>query len=318
MKKAVFLNYAKVDYDNKLDCNKLNKAAEITLFEKSAPEEICKNAEGCHILITKELPMGKEIIKNLPSTVELICEAGTGYNNIDIEAATKKNITVCNIPAYSSRAVAQLTFTFILSLSSSLTAQQNLLTEKRYDNFTKYMTLNHSEVAGKTLGVIGAGKIAGEVIKTAVFFGMKVLVYSRTPKVFQEENVSFVSLTELLTNSDFVTIHCPLNEDTRYLIDQEKLALMKPSAYLINTSRGAIIKEKDLVEALKNRVIAGAALDVLEQEPGTPDNPLFQLSNCILTPHIGWQCIETRQRLIDMLADNIQAFLEGKPINKVN
>ena len=318
MKKAVFLNYAKVDYDNKLDCNKLNKAAEITLFEKSAPEEICKKAEGSHILITKELPMGKEINKNLPSTVELICEAGTGYNNIDIEAATKKNITVCNIPAYSSRAVAQLTFTFILSLSSSLTAQQNLLTEKRYDNFTKYMALNHSEVAGKTLGVIGAGKIAGEVIKTAVFFGMKVLVYSRTPKVFQEENVSFVSLTELLTNSDFVTIHCPLNEDTRYLIDQEKLALMKPSAYLINTSRGAIIKEKDLVEVLKNRVIAGAALDVLEQEPGTPDNPLFQLSNCILTPHIGWQCIETRQRLIDMLADNIQAFLEGKPINKVN
>ncbi len=318
MKKAVFLNYEKVDYDRKLDFNKLNKVAEITFYEKSAPEEICKKAEGGHILITKELPMGKEIIENLPSTVELICEAGTGYNNIDIEAAKKKNIAVCNIPAYSSRAVAQLTFTFILSLSSSLTTQQNLLKEKRYDNFTKYMTLNHSEVTGKTLGVIGAGKIAGEVIKTAVFFGMKVLVYSRTPKDFQEENVSFVSLTELLTDSDFVTIHCPLNEDTRYLIDQEKLALMKPSAYLINTSRGAIIKEKDLVAALKNRVIAGAALDVLEQEPGTPDNPLFQLSNCILTPHIGWQCIETRQRLIDMLADNIQAFLEGKPVNQVN
>lgn len=318
MKKAVFLNYVKVNYDNKLDFIKLNKTAEITLHEKSAPEEISKNAEGNHILITKELPMGKEIIDKLPSTVELICEAGTGYNNIDIEAAKKRNITVCNIPAYSSRAVAQLTFTFILSLSSSLTTQQNMLKENRYDNFTKHMSLNHNEVAGKTLGVIGAGKIAAEVIKAAVFFGMKVLVYSRTPKDFQEENVSFVSLKELLTDSDFVTIHCPLNEDTKHLIDREKLALMKPSAYLINTSRGAIIKEEDLVEALKNRVIAGAALDVLEQEPGTPDNPLFKLSNCILTPHIGWQCIETRQRLIDMLADNIQAFLEGKPTNQVN
>lgn len=317
MKKAVFLNYAKIDFDNRLSFEKLKELVEVIFFEKSAPEEIGKRAEGSQILITKELPMGKEVIESLPSSVEMICEAGTGYNNIDREAAKKRNIVVCNIPTYSSRAVAQLTFAFILSLSSSLTTQQNMLRENNYENFTKNLTLNHREVEGKTIGVIGAGKIAAEVIRTALFFNMKVLVYSRTPKDFHDNNVHFVSLKELLSDSDFVTIHCPLNEDTKYLIDQEKIALMKSTAYLINTARGAIVKERDLVAALTNGTIAGAALDVLEKEPGTPDNPLFQLHNCILTPHIGWQGYETRQRLIDMLADNIQSYLKGRPINQV-
>lgn len=318
MKKAVFLNYAKINYDNKLNSEKLAQTAEVCFYEKSSPEEILKRAEGRHILITKELPMGRELIERLPSCVELICEAGTGYNNIDTKAAREKNITVCNIPSYSSGAVAQLAFTFILSLSSSLVKQQNRIREKKFDNFTEYLKADHFELENKTLGVIGAGKIAMEVIRKARAFDMKVLVYSRTYKDFGDENIQFTALDKLLGDSDFVTLHCPLTEETRHLIHKEKLALMKPSAYLINTSRGALIKEEDLVEALAGGKLAGAALDVLEQEPASPDNPLFTLENCILTPHIGWQCVETRQRLLNMLADNMEAYLLGTPINKVN
>lgn len=318
MKNAVFLNSSKVDFDGKLNFNALKKEANITLYGKTQKEDILTRVEGQNIVITKEIPMGRELIERLPSSVELICEAGTGYNNIDIKAAREKNITVCNIPSYSSDAVSQLVLAFILSLSSSLTVQQTMIREKKLDNFSSYLQVKHFEVSGKTLGVIGAGKIALEVIKRARAFNMNVLVYSRTVKDLKDENIQFVSLEKLLTDSDFVTIHCPLTEETRYLIQKEKLALMKPSAYLINTARGAIIKEADLVEALRAGVIAGAALDVLEQEPATADNPLFSLPNCILTPHIGWQCLETRQRLLNMLADNIHDFLTGNVQNCVN
>lgn len=318
MKNAVFLNSSKVDFDGKLNFNALKKEANITLYEKTEKEDILTRVEGQNIVITKEIPMGRELIERLPSSVELICEAGTGYNNIDIKAAREKNITVCNIPSYSSDAVSQLVLAFILSLSSSLTVQQTMIREKKLDNFSSHLQVNHFEVSGKTLGVIGAGKIALEVIKRARAFNMNVLIYSRTVKDLKDENIQFVSLGKLLTDSDFVTIHCPLTEETRYLIRKEKLALMKPSAYLINTARGAIIKEADLVEALRAGVIAGAALDVLEQEPATVDNPLLSLPNCILTPHIGWQCLETRQRLLQMLADNIHGFLTGNVQNCVN
>lgn len=318
MKNAVFLNASKVNFDGRLDLGSLEEEVKLTLYEKTEPEDMLSRIKDQQIVITKEIPMGRELIEKLPSCVELICEAGTGYNNIDIEAAKERNIAVCNIPSYSSNAVAQLTFTFILSLCSSLSSQQTMIREKNFDNFTKHLQVNHFEVSGKTLGVIGAGKIAGEVIKKARAFDMKVLVYSRTRKNFEDEDIRFVSLEELLKYSDFVTIHCPLTEETKYLLDKEKLSLMKSSACLINTSRGAIIKEEDLAEALKNNVIAGAALDVLEKEPAALDNPLFSLSNCILTPHIGWQCLETRQRLIDMLADNIHSYLSGKSLNRVN
>lgn len=318
MKNAVFLNFSKVDFDQKLNLDNLKKEVNLTLYEKTDPEDMLSRIEGQQIVITKEIPLGRELIEKLPSCVELICEAGTGYNNIDVKAAGERNITVCNIPSYSAGAVAQLTFSFILAFCSDLSKQQAMIREKNFDNFTKHLQVNHFEAGGKTLGVIGAGKIAGEVIKRARAFDMKVLVYSRTRKEFMDENIRFATLEELLTDSDFVTIHCPLTEETRYLLDKEKLALMKPEAYLINTSRGAIIKEEDLAEALRNKKIAGAALDVLEKEPASLDNPLFSLDNCILTPHIGWQCLETRQRLFDMLTENIHAYLLEKPVNQVN
>jgi Lactate dehydrogenase and related dehydrogenases len=318
MKNAVFLNYEKVDFDNKLDFSSLIHVANITKYNTSSNEEILERVKGQNIIITKEIHLGRELIMQFPHSVELICEAGTGYNNIDIDSAKEKNIAVCNVPDYSSDAVAQLAITFILSLSSSLTQQQNMLKDKNFDNFTKCLQLSHAEVKNKTLGVIGAGNIAQKVIKIARSFGMKLLVYSRTPKSWGDSKIQSVSLEELLKESDFVTIHCPLTTDTRYLINNDKLKLMKPSAFIINTARGAIINETDLIEALQNKKIAGAALDVQEPEPPNLNNPLFSMKNVILTPHIGWKCIESRQRLINLLADNIQSYIGGIPINIVN
>lgn len=317
MYNTVFLNSKKVDFDNKLDFMPLSQITKLTKYDESKEEEIIDRVKDQNIVITKEIPIGKDLISKFPSSVKLICEAGTGYNNIDIDAAKAKNITVCNIPGYSGEAVAQLAITFILNLTSSMAIQQNMVHDKNYDNFTKHLLVPHMELLNKTLGVIGSGSIGNHVIKIARSLGMKVLVHSRTEKSFEDKNIRFASLDTLLKESDFVSIHCPLTPATKHLINKEKLQLMKPSSFIINTSRGAIIKEDDLIEALQNKVIAGAGLDVQEQEPPALDNPLLTMNNVILTPHIGWKCIESRQRLIGLLADNIKAFADEKPINVV-
>lgn len=318
MKNTVFLNCAKLDFDNKLNLLPLINLTNFTKYNESNNMEILERVKDQNIVITKELPIGRDLITQFPSSVKLICEAGTGYNNIDIVAAREKNITVCNIPGYSTEAVAQLAITFILNLISSLVPQQIMLKQNNFDNFTKHLQLPHFEIQNKTLGVIGAGTIGQKVMKTARILGMNVLVYSRTPKQWNDCNIKNTSLKELLKQSDFVSIHCPLTTDTKYLIDKEKLEMMKPSAFIINTSRGPIIKETDLIEALQKKVIAGAGLDVQDPEPPKLDNPLFSMPNVILTPHIGWKCFESRQRLIDILAENIASFIQGKPINVVN
>ena len=316
--KAVFLNSAKLDFDQKLDFSPVCRVAETTVYEASSGTEITNRVKGHDIVITKELPLGRELIEKFPPSVRLICEAGTGYDNIDTAAAREKDITVCNVPGYSTEAVAQLTVTFILTFCSSLVKQQIMLYQKNHDNFTRYLQVPHFEVQNKTLGVIGAGAIGQHVIKTALVLGMNVLVYSRTPRQWDHAKAVNAGLEELLQKSDFVTIHCPLTEATRHLINSEKMGLMKPSAFLINTARGAIIKETDLISALQNKQIAGVALDVQDPEPPHPDSPLYSLENVILTPHIGWKTIESRQRLITLLADNITAFGEGNPINTVS
>lgn len=317
MLNTVFLNSQKVDFDKKLNFESITQITNLTNYDTSTDEEILERVKDQNIVITKELPIGRDLIAQFSSSVKLICEAGTGYNNIDLVAAKEKNITVCNVPGYSSEAVAQLAITFILSLSSSMIVQQNMLKQKNFDNFTKYLNVPHVEVLGKTLGLIGSGGIGGQVIKIARSLGMNILVYSRTPKKWEDPNIQSVTLEELLKRSDFVSIHCPLSPQTKHLINRETLKLMKPSAFIINTSRGSIIKETDLIEALQNKTIAGAALDVQDPEPPELDNPMFDMDNVILTPHIGWRCIESRQRLINLIADDIKAFTEGNPINVV-
>jgi glycerate dehydrogenase len=318
MKNTIFLNSAKLDFDNKLSFLPLMDLTTFTKYDESSNEEILERVKDQNIVITKELPLGRDIITQFPSSVKLICEAGTGYNNIDIVAAREKSIAVCNVPGYSTEAVAQLVITFILTLSSSLVLQQIMIKQNNFDNFTKHLQLPHFEVQNKTLGVIGAGAIGQQVMKIARALGMNILVYNRTPKQWNDPNIQSVSLENLLQHSDFVTIHCPLTAETKYLIDKDKLKLMKPSTFIINTSRGPIIKETDLIEALQNRLVAGAALDVQDPEPPELSNPLFSMENVILTPHIGWKCFEARQRLIHLLAHNILSFIQGKPINIVN
>ena len=316
--KTVFLNATKLDFDQKLDFSSVQALTELTNYDDTSNEQILERVQGQTVVITKEMTVGKDVISRFPDSVKLICEAGTGYNNIDIIAAREKGISVCNIPSYSTVAVAQLAMTFVLNLSASLPQQQSMLERKDFSNFTKFLQVPHFEVAGKTLGVIGAGAIGRESIKIGVALGMNVLVYDPFPKEWTEGNVKNASLEDVLRQSDFITLHCPLMDSTRQIINKERIALMKPTAYIVNTSRGALIKEDDLIEALQQGRLAGAALDVQDPEQPALDNPLFAMDNVIMTPHIGWRRYESRQRLVDLVAENIKAFIDGKAVNVVN
>ena len=316
--KTVFLNATKLDFDQKLDFSSVQALTELTNYDDTSNEQILERVQGQTVVITKEMTVGKDVISRFPDSVKLICEAGTGYNNIDIIAAREKGISVCNIPSYSTVAVAQLAMTFVLNLSASLPQQQSMLERKDFSNFTKFLQVPHFEVAGKTLGVIGAGAIGRESIKIGVALGMNVLVYDPFPKEWTQGNVKNATLEEVLRQSDFITLHCPLMDSTRQIINKERIALMKPTAYIVNTSRGALIKEDDLIEALQQGRLAGAALDVQDPEPPALDNPLFAMDNVIMTPHIGWRRYESRQRLVDLVAEKIKAFIDGKAVNVVN
>jgi len=318
MKKTVILNSAKFNYDKKLNFARLEKISDVTIYDSTPGDEILQKVKDQNILITKELPVPGNLIRKFPASVKLICEAGTGYNNIDIAAAKEQNIIVCNVPGYSTDSVAQLAFSFILNLSSSIKQQQLMIKQKNFDNFTRYLQVHHSEVRGKILGVIGAGTIGKQIIKIARAFDMSVLFYDPNPGAFEGPEIKSASIDELLKQSDFVTLHCPLTSDTRYFMDKNKFDLMKSSAFLINTSRGALINETDLIEALKDKKIAGAALDVLDPEPPSLENPLFNMENVILTPHIGWQTLESRQRLVERITENIYSYINGNPVNVVN
>merc|ERR1712039_78494 len=267
---------------------------------------------------SKELPISAETIEKLPSTVRLICEAGTGYNNIDVATATKRGIYVCNCPAYSTDATAQLAVTFIMNFSCSLVKQQRMLASGVRDNFTKALQVPHFELSGKTLGIVGGnGSTGTRVAEIAITLGMRVLVSSRS-SVAHNPAAKYATLEEVARESDFISIHVPMGEQTRGMFDLELFKKMKPEAYLINVSRGPIVKQDDLVTALQEGMIAGAAIDVQEVEPPPEDSPLYTLENLIMTPHIGWKRKETRQRLLDMVAANVQQYLWGNPINVVS
>ena len=313
--KCVVLNAKKMNFDGKLDFSVLS--SDVTVYDDTTEQQLSERIQGADVIVTKEMPVSAEMIQKFPESVKLSCEAGTGYNNIDLEAARKKGITVCNIPAYSTERVAHTAIMMILNLSSAMQAQMKMLACGNHDNFTRNLQVPHVEVNGKTLGVIGAGHIGRKVIQIAQALDMNILVYTRTPRA-DEKGIRYVSLEELLKNSDYVSMHCPLTESTKHMINKESLSLMKPSAFIINTSRGALIDEAALIEALENGTIAGAGLDVQEIEPPEETNPLYTMDQVLLTPHMGWKGLETRQRLVSILADNIKQFMEGNPINVVS
>lgn len=304
-----------MNYDHALDFSILSN--DVQVYDNSTNTELIERIQGARVVVTKEISVTAELLSQFPDTVKLIVEAGTGYNNIDLNAAKAKGITVCNIPAYSTERVAHTVIMMILNFASTMQQQIGMLAKGDRSNFTKYLQVSHTEVNGKTLGVVGAGHIGMEVIKVAKALGMNILVHTRTPKA-DGDGIRYVSLDELLENSDYITLHCPLNDQTKHLINKETIGKMKPNAVIVNTGRGALINEADLCEALAAKRIAGAGLDVQEVEPPVEDSPLYTLDNVIITPHMGWKGLETRQRLVGIIRDNIQAFLKGEPINVVS
>lgn len=313
--RVVVVNASKMNYDQALDFSVLS--SDVQVYDDSTNEELIERIQGACVVVTKELPVGADLLSQFPDTVKLIVEAGTGYNNIDLNAAKERGITVCNIPAYSTERVAHTVIMMILNFASTMQKQIGMLAKGDRSNFTKHLQVSHTEVNGKTLGVVGAGLIGMEVIKVAKALGMNILVHTRTPKA-DGDGIRYVSLDELLENSDYITLHCPLNDKTKHMINKETIGKMKSSAVIINTGRGPLINEAELCEALAAKRIAGAGLDVQEVEPPAEDSPLYTLDNVIITPHMGWKGLETRQRLVGIIRDNVQAFFKGEPINVVS
>ncbi|MDU5495173.1 2-hydroxyacid dehydrogenase [Veillonella sp.] len=313
--RVVVVNASKMNYDQALDFSVLS--SDVQVYDDSTNAELIERIQGARVVVTKELPVGADLLSQFPDTVKLIVEAGTGYNNIDLKGAKERGITVCNIPAYSTERVAHTVIMMILNFASTMQKQIGMLAKGDRSNFTQHLQVSHTEVNGKTLGVVGAGHIGMEVIKVAKALGMNILVHTRTPKA-DGDGIRYVSLDELLENSDYITLHCPLNDQTKHIINKEAIGKMKPSAVIVNTGRGPLINEADLCEALLSKRIAGAGLDVQEVEPPAEDSPLYTLDNVIITPHMGWKGLETRQRLVGIIRDNVQAFFKGEPINVVS
>lgn len=312
--RVVVVNASKMNYDKALDFSILSN--DVQVYDNSTNAELIERIQGARVVVTKEIPVDVDLLSKFPDTVKLIVEAGTGYNNIDLNAAKEKGITVCNIPAYSTERVAHTVIMMILNFASTMQQQIAMLAKGDRSNFTKYLQVSHTEVNGKTLGVIGAGHIGMEVVKVAKALGMNILIHTRTPKA-DGDGIRYVSLDELLANSDYITLHCPLNDQTKHLINKETISKMKPNVVIVNTGRGPLINEVDLCEALAAKRIGGAGLDVQEVEPPAEDSPLYTLDNVIITPHMGWKGLETRQRLVGIIRDNVQAFFKGEPINVV-
>lgn len=315
MQKVVVLNANKMNYDGKLDFTVLSENT--VVYDETTQEQLLERIQDSAVVVTKEMPVSAGMIRQFPESVKLICEAGTGYNNIAIDAARERGITVCNVPAYSSERVAHTAIMMMLNLASTMQVQMKMLAQGDRRNFTEHLLVPHVELNGKTLGVIGAGNIGRQVIRIGQALGMNVIAHNRSPRK-DEEGLHYDTLEYVLSNSDFISLNCPLTDATRHMINENTIKLMKPTAYLINTSRGGLIDEPALIRALQEKRIAGAGLDVQEQEPPSEENPLYTLDNVVLTPHMGWKGFETRQRLVSVVAEDIHQFLAGTPINVVN
>lgn len=305
-----------------LSWNFLQKYSDdVMIYPRTSKEDVIKRAKGAEILIINKTVLGEYELNELAPELKYIGLQSTGYNVVDLKAATKNGVTVCNIPSYSTNAVAQLVFSFILQFTNKV----NLHSESVYNGeWTKcpdfcYWKAPLAELDGKTIGIIGFGSIGQRVARIAETFGMNVLFTSKSVKNTSGfKTARQVDLNTLLGDSDFVTCHCPLTDETAGLINLDNLRKMKKSAVLINTSRGPVVNENDLAYALNNDIIAGAGLDVLSEEPPKADNPMFTAKNCYITPHIAWASKETRARLIDILDRNIELYLLGNTQNKVN
>ena len=295
-----------------LDFDFLNRFGDVTYYDTTKPEDVFERAKNADILVINKIVLDRNMLKKCEN-LKLVTILATGYNIVDIEAAKELGITVCNVPYYSTNSVAQLTFAFILEFASKLSMHTQSVARGEWQNckdFAYTLGTLH-ELYGKTLGIIGYGSIGKKVAQIGKAFGMEVLVNTRTPVE------GCVSREEVFEKSDYVTLHCPLTEQSKLMINAESLKLFKPSAYLINTARGGLIDENALADALNEGRLAGAGLDVLTNEPPKADNPLIGAKNCIITPHMAWASLEARIRLLHATEDNVRAFLQNNPINRI-
>lgn len=293
---------------------------EITVYPRTGTEaETIARIGDAEIVLLNKVPITKTVLDACPS-IKMICCLATGYNVVDIAAAKAKGIPVCNVPDYSTQAVAQFTFALLLELCHQVGHHSTMVHEgawTRCPNFCFWDT-PQMELAEKTMGIIGFGRIGQTVGRIAQALGMKVLAYSRSRRPEAEHIGKYVDLDTLLSRSDVVTLHCPLFPETTKLINQETIQRMKDGAILLNTARGAVIDEYAVAQALASGKLRGAAVDVVTEEPMKADNPLLYAPNCIITPHMAWAPIETRQHILDITVESIRRFLSGAPINVVN
>jgi glycerate dehydrogenase len=296
------------------------KLGDVVLYDRTPSDKILERSAGTEILITNKTPLTEEIINQLPD-LKYIGVLATGYNVVDIAAAKKRNIIVTNVPAYSTMSVAQLVFALLLELCHHVQRHSDSVIEGKWAQSPdfSYSDFPLIELSGKTMGIIGFGTIGKKVAEIATVFGMNIIATSRSQTdQSARKNFRWVEISDVFEQADVVSIHCPLTPETKGLINGENLKKMKSSAFLINTSRGPVVVEQDLADALNNGIIAGAGIDVLSSEPPSQDNPLFKAKNCLITPHIAWATKEARVRLMDVAVSNVAAFINGKPVNVVS
>ena len=314
--KIVILDGYTVSQDD-LSWSVLDEFAEVEVYDRTSAEDVVKRCKGAEMVLTNKVVLDSFTLNQLPRLM-YIGVLATGYNVVDLEAAEKQSIVVTNIPAYSTKSVAQRVFSHLLNIVSMVGKYAESNREGEWTRSEDFCYLRHNlfELSGKRFGIVGLGNIGMEVAKIANAFDMEVLAYtSKTDDL--PYGIRRVSLDELFTSSDVISLHCPLNDETHHMVDAKRLKSMKPSAILINTGRGPLVKDDELAEALNANVIAAYGADVMTVEPPDADNQLLKAKNCYLTPHIAWATREARQRLVRICRDNIKAFLDGKPVNVV-
>ena len=304
--------------DLSYDC--ISQFGDVTLYQKTETQaEAIARIGDSEIVIVNKVPITETVLLACPS-IRLICIQATGYNTVDLAACRKRGIPVTNVPSYGTAAVAQFTFALMLELCHQIGLHNQSVHQGdwvRSENFCYWLT-PQMELGGKTLGILGFGRIGQAVAKLGHAFGMEVLAHSRRQTPEGQALARYVDLDTLLRESDFLSLHCPLFPETENIICDETIARMKDGAMLINTARGGLVEEQALARALRQGKLRGAAVDVVSREPMAGNNPLLTAPNCIITPHIAWAPVESRQRLLDCVVENIRCFLAGNPQNVVN
>ena len=302
-----------------LSWKSLEELGECAIYDRTAPEDTVQRADGAEIALTNKTVLSSDIIEHL-AKLQYIGVLATGYNIVDSEAARERGIPVTNVPTYGTDSVAQMVFAHLLNLAQNVAGHAQTVSNERWCSAPDfcYWDTPLVELQGLTMGIIGFGRIGQATARLALAFGMKVIAYDITVPAQMPEACEMVKLDDVFRLADVISLHCPLTTQTENLINEQRLALMKTTAFLINTSRGPLIDEQALADALNNTRIAGAGLDVLAVEPPDERNPLLKARNCYVTPHIAWATRAARERLLDVAVDNVAAFLAGRPKNVVN